>query len=121
MSFAYTWPQILDRSKIVTRRIGWRHAKPGEHVQPVKQAMGLKRGEEVVRAPHCIVLVDLRKEPLRKLIDLPAYGVAECIAEGFPDLSPKQFVDMFCDTHRGCEPSTNVTRIAFRYEVSDAH
>ena len=31
------------------------------------------------------------------------------------EMSPDEFVAFFCATHRGCQPSTLVTRICWRY------
>ena len=55
------------------------------------------------------------REPLRRMVDEPAYGRQECVREGFPQLTPEQFVAMFCASHKGCTPDTTVTRIEFRY------
>ena len=32
ISFSMTEPQFVDRTKTVTRRLGWRNLKPGEHL-----------------------------------------------------------------------------------------
>lgn len=42
------------------------------------------------------------------------YGRREVIREGFPDLTPAEFVAMYC-RHNGCTPETVVTRLAFSY------
>lgn len=121
MSFALTTAQILDGSKTVTRRLGWLHARVGDRVRPVRQAMGLRRGQrlEVLRDP--ITIVDVRREPLRALLDDRDYGIRECGLEGFGEhplyRDPFWFVEWFCSTHRGCTPDTLVTRLAFVYSV----
>jgi len=120
MSFALTEPQILARTKLVTRRLGWLHAKVGEQLQPVRKCMGLRPGEGVVRLGHPIRVVGLSREPLRWMTDDVEYGLAECEFEGFGDHPtlrwPSEFVAMFCATHKGCTPETVVTRIVFEYE-----
>jgi hypothetical protein len=122
MSFALTTPQILDRSKTVTRRLGWLHAKPGQLARPVKKCMGLRPGERIEVLCDPILIVGVRREPLRAMTDDPEYGAAECALEGFGAyphiLTPAGFVAMFCATHRGCTPNTLLTRIEFSYPVA---
>jgi hypothetical protein len=57
---------------------------------------------------------DLRWEPLRRMIDDPEYGKQEVILEGFPEMTPQQFVDMYCQ-HNKCTPDKVVHRMAFEY------
>lgn len=44
------------------------------------------------------------------------------VAEGFPQWTnaPGEFVEMFCRSHKGCTPSTEVTVIRFRYVDASA-
>lgn len=116
MSFALTMAEIIAGTKTVTRRLGWADLRAGERVQPVKKGMGLKLGERVERLRGPVLIVSARREPLRAVLDDDEYGRQECIFEGFPELTPAQFVEMFCATHRGCTPVTDVTRIEFSYE-----
>lgn len=120
MSFALTTDQMIEGTKDVTRRLGWLKLAPGEWIRPVKKCMGLKPGETVqpLRAP--VKAIGVRREPLRRLIDEPDYGRDECRREGFPNLTPEQFVAMFCSTHRDCTPDTTITRIEFAYEAPPA-
>lgn len=117
MSFALTTSQIMEGTKTVTRRLGWLHAKPGQQLRPVRKSMGLRPGEklEVLRDP--LTIVDVRREPLRAMLDDLDYGLRECELEGFgahPDYRwPSAFVAMFCATHKGCTPETMVTRLEF--------
>lgn len=117
MSFGLTEVPMIEGLKTVTRRLGWLHAKPGQLLRPVRKAMGLKAGERIVVLRDPILIVDVRREPLRRMIDDVDYGLAECVLEGFgghPDYRwPSGFVAMFCATHRGCTPDTVITRIAF--------
>lgn len=126
MSFALTTAQLLDGSKTVTRRVGWANLKPGDRLKAVRKAMGLRPGEKVdVLAEFEVVSV--RRERLDFI------NKADCIAEGFPHLTPRQFVEMFCShmtitepdnghyvsgkyvpDRRKMRPSDAVTRIEFR-------
>jgi hypothetical protein len=132
MSFALTTPQILNRSKTVTRRIGWETLKPGELLQAVEKGQGIPKGGKV-RKLAVIRVIDVSREVLAQMMDglSPSYGREECIKEGFPELTPEQFVAMFCASHRivserpwsawrrtssrQCEPTDPVTRIEFEY------
>lgn len=119
ISFAFTVAQILDESKDVTRRLGWLHAKPGQWLRPVRKCMGLRPGEklDVLRDP--ILIVSVRRERLDRMLTDIEYGYQEVRREGFaghPDYSdPFQWVQMFCATHKGCTPETEITRIEFVY------
>lgn len=108
MSVSLTEPQVRDRSKTVTRRADWKTLQPGTSLRLCRKVMGLKKGEHPVVITD-VEVVSVRREPLA-VIDQ-----AEVTAEGFPDWSPREFVDFFCRTHRGCTPDTEVTRIEWRY------
>lgn len=122
MSFRMTSAAVLDRSKDVTRRLGWLWLRPGVELQPIVKGQGLKKGARVERLGGPIRVVAVHQEPLRRLIDEPAYGLREVKREGFPHLTPQAFVDMFAGSHGGrdgCALTTLVTRIEFVYlEVS---
>ena len=119
MSFALTTGQIRDGSKTVTRRLGWLNLKPGDMVRPVKKCMGLKPGEKIEPLRDPVRVVSVRREPLKRMTEDPEYGLAECEREGFAGHPaykwPSEFVAMFCSTHKGCTPGTEVTRIEFGY------
>lgn len=107
MSFALTTEQIRARTKTVTRRLGWRDLKPGNQVQAVVKCMGLKPGEKVHRL--CVIeIVSVRREPLNAITRL------DVRREGFPHMTPDEFVAMFCASMR-CLPTDEVTRIEFAY------
>lgn len=82
MSFSLTTPQILDRSKTVTRRMGWKFLKPGDRIRAVKKAMGLKKGEKVHQLA-VLEVIDVRRQPLNVLRDGSAWASAEIEREGF--------------------------------------
>lgn len=119
MSFALTTDQIRDGSKTVTRRLGWLNLKAGDMVQPVKKCMGIRPGEKIEPLRGPLRVVSVRREPLRQMLNNLKYGFDECKREGFGEHPvfqwPSEFVAMFCATHRGCTPETEVTRIEFEY------
>ena len=107
MSFAMTTQQIIDRRKWVTRRFGWWFLKPGDTVNAVEKAMGLQKGEKVVRLCQ-IKIIDVRREPLNAITQL------DCILEGFPQMKPDEFVEMLVKHYR-CDPAKVCNRIEFDY------
>lgn len=117
MSFALTTQQVRARQKDVTRRLGWVNLKVGDPFQPVLKCMGLRPGEKVQPLGNFVVTVSTRREPLQRMIDEPIYGKEECRREGFPEMSPEEFVAMFCKSHKNCAPATLVTRIEFSYKT----
>lgn len=42
-------------------------------------------------------------------------GIPETTLEGFPELTPVQFVETFCNINKKCTPDTEITRILFDY------
>ena len=107
MSFAMTTQQFRDRTKTVTRRLGWWTVKPGEILCGVEKGMGLKKGEKVKRL-GLIEIVSARNEPLDHITP------ADVVREGFPDWDPEQFIDLFMKAHR-CDGWIQVRRIEFKY------
>lgn len=118
ISVTLTEQQIAAQSKRVTRRNGWEKLQVGDRLQPVRKAMGLRKGEKQVCIGPPVVVTSVRREQLRWMLDDPSYGQNECVLEGFPDMTPDQFVAMFCGSHKGCTAETMVTRIEFDYERS---
>ena len=109
MSFALTTQQIIDETKTVTRRFGWLFLKPGDVLWAVEKSMGLKPGEKIKRLAQ-ISVVAVRSEPLS------AITYEDCIKEGFPEMSPNQFIAML-KSHYGkqVDESSTVNRIEFEY------
>lgn len=112
ISFSMTEPQFIDGSKDVTRRMGWKRLRAGDRLIAVRKAMGLKAGEKVHRL-GMIEVISVRREPLWKI------NADECRREGFPEMTPVDFMDFFCKGHRGCSASSIVTRIEFRRAVEE--
>lgn len=110
MSFALTTEQMLARTKTVTRRTGWAQLKPGTLLQAVEKSQGLRKGQRV-RKLGVIRVVDVRRETLFAMRNAPP---GECAREGFPDLTPAQFIAMFC-TANDCTTGSVVTRIEFEH------
>jgi hypothetical protein len=115
MSFALTTQQVHAQSKDITRRLGWLKLKAGDQFQPVVKCMGLRKGERITVIGKHAVTVSVRREPLRRMTDDLDYGRNECAREGFPDMEPHEFVEMFCKSHKHCTPESIVTRIEFKY------
>jgi hypothetical protein len=118
ISFMLSTEQVRDKSKDVTPRLGWEKLRPGAILRAVEKGMGLKKGEKVNYLTH-IMVVSVRREKLRRMLDDEAYGVSECRREGFGNhpvlCRPAAFVKFFCESHKGCTPETEVTRIEFAY------
>lgn len=108
IAFSMTTRQFRDRSKDVTRRCGWLKLKAGTRLQGVVKGMGLKKDEHP-EALGIIEVVSVGREQLSVITQ------AEVNREGFPEMTPAEFVEMFCKGHRGCKPETVVTRIEYRY------
>ena len=110
MSFALTLPQLLDGSKTVTRRCGWKNLKAGDIVRAVNKSMGFTKGERPVVYGTCEILA-VRREHLN---DITQDDVRR---EGFTGLNCHEFIRMFCQ-HMKCQPITSVTRIEFRFTAT---
>ena len=111
MSFMLTTKQMYERTKTVTRRVGWWTLKPGDVVMAVEKSQGLKKGDKV-KPIYPIRIISVRREPLHWITD------TEVVSEGFDGMTTDEFVDMFCKTHE-CGPLTEVNRIVFE-EVENA-
>lgn len=121
MSVTLTEAAVVDRSKTVTRRLGWRQLEPGDRLTLCRKVMGRKRRdgtvEPLVRLAE-VEVVSVRRERLDSITD------GDVIREGFDQwlIGPaSSFVRFFCQ-HMKCRPDTEVTRIEWRYltEVPDA-
>jgi hypothetical protein len=108
ISFMLTTPQFIARTKTVTRRMGWSFLKPGDRLCGVYKSQGLRKGESLQRL-GTIEVTSIRREPLN------AIDQQDCVLEGFPEMTPAEFVEFFCLSHKGCSPETEITRIGFVY------
>lgn len=108
ISFALTTPQFKARTKTETRRLGWKDLKAGASLFAIEKGMGLKRGEKVKGLGWIKVKFVSRER-------LDAITQDQVIAEGFPEMTPADFIAFFCK-HNKCQPSDIVTRIVFKYD-----
>lgn len=108
MSFMLTTDQIRNRTKTVTRRIGWTFLKPGDLIQAIEKGQGLKKGETVNR----LAVLRVKSIERSRLNEISPQDVHR---EGFPQMTREQFIQMFKATHKGCRVATPVTRIEFEY------
>jgi hypothetical protein len=107
ISFSLTKDQFRARTKTETRRLGWWFLKPGEELMGCEKCQGLKPGEPIVRM-GVIRVTEMVRERLDAI-------TPEAVArEGFPDMTPDEFVAMFC-RHMKVDPSKIVTVIRFEY------
>lgn len=111
MSFFLTKPQILDKTKTQTRRFGWNFLKAGDYIQAVTKIQGLKKGQKIEKLAK-IYITNIYTEPLNKM------KRADCAKEGFPDLTPDDFIDMVVNRYN-CKRNKAVNVIDFVY-VDDA-
>jgi len=108
MAVSLTERQVRDRTKTVTRRDGWRTLRAGDQLTLCRKVMGRPRGEPLERLA-VVEVTSVRRERL------DAITAGDVAAEGFPEMTPAEFVSFFCRSHRGCDPGTEVTRIEWRY------
>jgi hypothetical protein len=113
MSFSLTVEQMKRHEKSCTRRYGWDDIKVGELLQAVEQCQGLKKGEHVKKLAVIRVTAE-RWEPLTQMVEFPEYGKEEVIFEGFPLMSPSEFVMMVAKANHK-QPYQMVHRIQFEY------
>jgi hypothetical protein len=112
MSVSFTEAAVVDRTKTVTRRLGWRELEAGDRLTLCRKVMGRKRDEPLVRLAE-VEVVSVRREPLK------AIGAWDVWREGVPNVeTPEAFVEFFT-RHMRCQPDTEVTRIEWRYLDGD--
>lgn len=112
MSFMLTTDQIRNGAKTVTRRIGWWFLKPGDRLMACVKCQGLGKGGKIEKIRE-IEVVSVRRERL----DSVTFN--DVGREGFPDMGPSAFVDMF-RLHMNCDYKTIVNRIEFKYVADPA-
>ena len=110
MSFMLTTEQVRRREKRITRRLGWWFVKIGDIYRAVDKCMGFKKGEH----PEELAIIQVKNHNPESLNSINA---TEVYQEGFPGMSPRGFVEMFCkmNKHKKCTPDTIVNRIVFDY------
>ena len=107
MSVSLTEDAVRDRTKTVTRRLGWAFLRPGDRLTLCRKVMGRRKGEPLVKLAE-VEVVDVRRERLEAITE------EDVAREGFLEWGPLLFVAFFCE-HMKCLPSDIVTRIEWRY------
>lgn len=108
MSVSMTTDAVRERRKTVTRRAGWEYLKPGDRLTLCAKVQGRRKGEPLDRIVD-VEVVDVTREPLYWI-------TSEDVArEGFPGMSPAEFVTRFFVEGQHMTPSDMVTRIEFKY------
>lgn len=109
MSFALTKEQIRNRTKTVTRRLGWQSLKPGDLIIAVEKVRGLKKGDKLKK----IGLLRCIKNDAVQL-NGSSLTAEDVDREGFPGGDPIDFAEMFCRNMK-CDRDVMVQRIEFEY------
>jgi len=102
-----TTVQIKNKSKTVTRRLGWWFLNPGDIINACEKCQGLKKGEKIKKLCQ-IRIVHTRKVLLCNMEPL------DYVKEGFPQLDNDEFIKMFMKEMK-CDYTAFVNRIAFEY------
>lgn len=110
MSFSETTEQVRRKEKTVTRRDGWWFLKPGDRVQAVEKAMGLKKGEKIKKL-HVIEIVSTRPEQIGQILHYPH---DELEKEGLPDMDAWGFIYLLRKI-TGKDITHTINRIEFKY------
>lgn len=132
MSVSHTTQQVRDRTKTVTRRLGWwedkngrRILKPGDRLTLCEKVMGRRKGEPLVRICD-VEVVDVRRERLWDITndDVRREGLTATDADfgewWWPNESgvcwptTDAWARWFSAAMK-CDPNTTVTRIEWRY------
>lgn len=105
MSFAMTKGQMLNKTKTVTRRLGWGSLKAGDTLFAVDRVMGFRKGEKPT-VLGMLRVTEVHREPLNWI------SQEDVIREGFHDMTASQFIGMFAG-HYGIAHDAMITRIEF--------
>lgn len=121
MSVAFTEQAVVDRLKVVSRRKGWWEDKRGRRLLEVgdrltlcRKVMGRKPGEPLVRLAE-VEVIHVRREPLYELLLDGGYGRDEMVREGFPGMSPVEFIARYFTAAQRIHVADDVTRIRWQY------
>lgn len=120
ISFFKTIVQMEEEIKDVTRRIGWWYLTEIDLQQTqtllmaVQKGQGIKKGE--LKRIYPIQILSARAEALNLMTTDLDYGYKEVIREGFPNWTPYEFVEFFCDMNK-CLPNKVINRIEFKKHI----
>ncbi len=106
MSFYYTTTAVKQRTKIHTLRDGWKKLKPGRQFEACVKVRGIPSAEVEVLAT--CELESTARRPLNSITQ------QEVIWEGFPDWTPTQFVQWFCQKMK-LQPTYVLTFLKYKY------
>lgn len=112
MSFFLTTQQIIDGTKEVTRRFAWWNLEGGEKIMACEKCQGLGKGGKINRL-RPIEIISAKPERADEITRY-ADAAKECAREGFPDMTPEEFVAMLCQANKK-QPHETVNRIEFRF------
>ena len=118
MSFMLTTEQMRDKTKDVTRRLGWTFLKAGDVVMACVKCQGLGKGGKIERI-HPIQIISSESESLMDIEDRlyrPGDERSETEREGFPEMSGVDFIYMFAREMK-CNADEWVNRIEFRHLI----
>ena len=90
ISFMMTKDQLLDGSKTVTRRMGWKFLKPGDQLMACEKCQGLGKGGKLNRY-GLIEIKSVRREQLNRI------NLDDVTKEGFPEMNVTEFIDFFIE------------------------
>lgn len=112
MSVALTEEAVRDRSKTVTRRLGWTFLKPGDRLTLCRKVQGRRRQTDLTIEPLVrlaeVEVVSVRRERLT------AITPEDVVREGFPDWTTVNFRVFFAQAMK-VPSDAEVTRIEWRY------
>ncbi len=116
ISFIATKEQVRERTKDVTRRVGWSDLKPGDRLMACEKCQGRRNGEPLVRLGE-IEVVSNTPEPFNALVTIytPDAALEELRREGFPESTPAAFVRLLRELNPKAADDDRINRIEFRY------
>lgn len=82
--------------------------RPGDRLTLCSKVSGRRLGEPLDRIAG-VEVVSVRREYL------DAITAADVSADGFPLMTPGEFVSFLCATPHGCTAQTEISRIQWRY------
>lgn len=108
MSVSLTEQAVRDRMKTVTRRQGWVFLKVGDRLTLCNKVMGRKPGEPLDRIVDVQVVSVIRER-------LDQITVDDVAREGFPGMTPAEFIQQFFVDAQGIRADQIVTRVEWTY------
>jgi len=110
MSFILTTPQMYNKTKTQTSRIGWEFLKPGDVVMACEQCQGLKNGKKIVKIGPIKII---KNESVKVLVKY--YSEQNITAEGFSGMQPIDFIQNILIKKCGRELGQSINRIKFEH------